>query len=83
MWAGHLAISSGSWALESPTLGKGGNKGPGENSGVGWADQVAPGLCQFSDQPQNQQAFSSSMEPSPLPGIHSERQPVWAVTGGD
>lgn len=35
MWAGNLAISSGLWALESPTLGKGGNRDPWEKLGVG------------------------------------------------
>lgn len=35
MWNENLAISSGLWALESPTLGKGGNRGPWEKPRVG------------------------------------------------
>lgn len=84
MWAGNLAISSGLWALESPTLGKGGNRDPWEKLGVGQGGQarLPLPLCQFPDQLQDQRASSSSPEPFSFPGIHSKRHPVWEVTGG-
>lgn len=55
----------------------------GRTQGEGWGVQARwnPALCQFSDQPENPQASSSSPEPSHLPGIPSKRQAVWEATG--